>query len=247
MAVLGLAAIMSVSMFVCGCAKKEEPVKKAAPEKKEEVLKVIGRESEGEYVYKITLTNKTAKNIVGVSIKDSSLEAYPENMLSEGDVFSADEKRNLYYDAEAAMKAADDKLLTPQIDVQITFEDQTVCVLTAFPFDDLKAGEIHFEDEVAFLQYKSLASKENVSTKEAELAVKAAKEQAEAEAEAAAKAQAEAEAKAQAEAEAKAQAEAEAQRQREQQKAQPKPQPQPQPQETPGGAQDGCVNDGLVY
>ena len=172
-------------------------------------------------------------------------------MLETEDVFADQEKRNLYYDSTSAKEMGEDqaveteedaKVLQPQIDIQLTFDDQSVLVLSAFPFGDVEEAQIYLEDEVAFIQYESLASNEMISTKEAELTIKAeAAAQAEAEAAAAAQAQAEAEAAAAAQAQAEAEAAAAAQAQAEaarQQAAQ---------QQAPSNQSDGCVNGGLVY
>ena len=117
-------------------------------------------------------------------------------------------------------------MLNPQMDIQLTFEDQTSLILTAFPFGDVEEAQICLEDEVAFVQYESLSSEELVSTKEAELRIKE---------EAAAQAQAEAEAAAAAQAQAEAEAAAAAERQ------------QQEAQQTQDNMGAGCVNDGLVY
>lgn len=162
----------------------------------------------------------------------SSVEEPPENMLAEGDVFVKDEKRNLYYDAstienvedtvsnEASEINPEEKVLEPQLDVQLTFDDQTILSLSAFPFEDIEEGSIYLEDEVVFVKYLSVATGREVSTKQAELAIKAA-----ADAKAAAEAQAAAEARAAA--------------------AKQKPKKKKTQQSNSSG--DGCVNDGLVY
>lgn len=238
---LTLSLTLALSMFLGGCGSAEtssEEAKAAEEETEEEVLKNIGTEAEGENIYKVVLENKTGKDIVGFSIKDSSMTEYPASMLETGDVFADGEKRNLFYDSASAVEAAeaqaaasgeDTKALEPQMDIQLTFDDQTSLVLSAFPFGDVEEAQICLEDEVAFIEYESLASKETMSTKEAELTVKA-------EAEAAAAAQAQAEAEAAAAAQAQAQAEAA----RQQQAAQ-------QQQTAPSTSGDGCVNGGLVY
>ena len=271
----GVSLMFGMAVLLGGCQGKNDDSDTNIEEKqKEEVLKNIGTESDGENVYKVVLENKTGKDIVGFSIKDSSMTEFPENMLEENDIFENDEKRNLFYDATSAVKAAENqetgedgsaKVLNPQMDIQLTFEDQTSLILTAFPFGDVEEAQICLEDEVAFVQYESLASEELVSTKEAELRIKteaeaAAQAQAEAEAAAAAQAEAEAAAQAQAEAEAAAQAQAEAeaaaaaqaeaeaaaaaQAQAEAEAAAAEQQEAQQSQDNLGA---GCVNDGLVY
>lgn len=187
--------IMAFSMI--GCGKTEEKTKstesteditESETETEEETFKAIGTEKEAENVFCVKLKNSTGKKITGVSVKLTDDEEFPSNMLAKDDVFEVDEERNLFYEVtsdenqetESEDVAEDEKLLTQGYDIQITFEDETVKVLHAFPFEDIKEGELCFEDDVAFVTYRSTSTKQNVSTKEAELAVKQADEEAEA-------------------------------------------------------------------
>ena len=176
----------------------------------------------------------------------------------------------LYFDSASVPTQAPaqegEKLLTPGYHIQITMADGTNYVLNNFPFGDIEEGEICLEDGVAFVKYKSVSSGEDVSTKEAELTIKANNEaaaaaqaaaEAQAQAEAEAAAQAEAEARAQAEAEARAQAEAEEAARREAEAAaaaqaaaeEAARQQQQQQQDTPAdsGSGDSCLNGGLLW
>ena len=239
-------------------------------EKEEEELKTIGTEDAD--AFQVELKNSTEKNITGVSIKLMSETEYPENMLTDGDVYEADESRILYYkapdasgDAAAAADAAEteaadsnQKVMTTGYDVQLTFEDASTAELHAFPFEDISEGEICFADDVAYLSYTSVSTEEKVETKEAELSVKAQKEaEAQAAAEQAAAEQAAAEqaaaeaAAAQAAAEQAAaeqaaaeQAAAEAAAQAAAAAAQQQQQAAP-PADTSGGG-DGCL-DGALF
>ena len=183
----------------CGDKKEETPV----VEEKEPELKTIGQEDKE--AFKVEIKNATGKNIKGITIKQTDEESYPENMLEDGDVFTDQESRNLYYkvpeqSTEVSEESAEDtavesegtqeKELEQGYDIQLTFEDDSTAELHAFPFEDIEKGEICYEDDVAYLTYTSVASKEELNTKEAELAVKAAAEQKAAE-EAAAQAAAE--------------------------------------------------------
>ena len=95
-------------------------------------------------------------------------------MMKDSDVFAADEERVLYYDAteaiaaNAAEETDSDKVLTPEYTIQLTFSDDTTAELHQFPFDDVEAAEIHWEDEIAYLVYTSVSSQTEVNTKEAE-------------------------------------------------------------------------------
>lgn len=188
----------------CGDKKEETPV----VEEKEPELKTIGKEDKE--AFKVEIKNATGKTIKGIAIKQTDEESYPENMLEDGDVFTDQESRNLYYkapedttketeenteDMAAESEKAQEKELEQGYDIQLTFEDDSTAELHAFPFEDIEKGEICYEDDVAYLTYTSVASKEELNTKEAELAVKVAEQKAAEEAEEAA-AQAAAEQKA---------------------------------------------------
>ena len=171
----------------CGDKKEETPV----VEEKEPELKTIGQEDKE--AFKVEIKNATGKNIKGITIKQTDEESYPENMLEDGDVFTDQESRNLYYkvpeqSTEVSEESAEDtavesegtqeKELEQGYDIQLTFEDESTAELHAFPFEDIEKGEICYEDDVAYLTYTSVASKEELNTKEAELAVKAAEQKA---------------------------------------------------------------------
>ena len=199
----------------CGDKKEETPV----VEEKEPELKTIGKEDKE--AFKVEIKNATGKTIKGIAIKQTDEESYPENMLEDGDVFTDQESRNLYYkapedttketeenteDMAAESEKAQEKELEQGYDIQLTFEDDSTAELHAFPFEDIEKGEICYEDDVAYLTYTSVASKEELNTKEAELAVKVAEQKAaeEAAAQAAEEQKAAEEAAAQAAAEQKA-------------------------------------------
>ena len=268
----------------CGSEKEETPV--VEEEKKEPELKAIGQEDKE--AFKVEVKNTTGKNIKGVAIKLTDEEAYPENMLEEGDVFADQESRNLYYKAleknenEDVMEESettendgteDEKVLEQGYDVQLTFEDDSTAELHAFPFGDIEKGDLCYADDVAYLTYTSIESKEQIDTKEAELAVKQAAEQKAAEeaaAQAAAEQKAAEEAAAQAAAEQKAAEEAAARKKEAEQAAAASKQQKssgnstssnnnsnPAPSESysnsgdtgnsESSGDDGCLDDGLLY
>lgn len=171
----------------CGDKKEETPV----VEEKEPELKTIGKEDKE--AFKVEIKNATGKTIKGIAIKQTDEESYPENMLEDGDVFTDQESRNLYYkapedttketeenteDMAAESEKAQEKELEQGYDIQLTFEDDSTAELHAFPFEDIEKGEICYEDDVAYLTYTSVASKEELNTKEAEFAVKVAEQKA---------------------------------------------------------------------
>ena len=175
---------------VTGCGSKKEETPVVEEEKKEPELKAIGQEDKE--AFKVEVKNATGKNIKGVAIKLTDEDAYPENMLEEGDVFADQESRNHYYKAleknenEDVTEESettendgtdDEKVLEQGYDVQLTFEDDSTAELHAFPFGDIEKGDLCYADDVAYLTYTSIESKEQIDTKEAELAVKQAAEQ----------------------------------------------------------------------
>ena len=175
---------------VTGCGSKKEETPVVEEEKKEPELKAIGQEDKE--AFKVEVKNATGKNIKGVAIKLTDEDAYPENMLEEGDVFADQESRNLYYKALEKNEnedvteefettendgTDDEKVLEQGYDVQLIFEDESTAELHAFPFGDIEKGDLCYADDVAYLTYTSIESKEQIDTKEAELAVKQAAEQ----------------------------------------------------------------------
>ena len=175
---------------VTGCGSKKEETPVVEEEKKEPELKAIGQEDKE--AFKVEVKNATGKNIKGVAIKLTDEDAYPENMLEEGDVFADQESRNLYYKALEKNEnedvteefettendgTDDEKVLEQGYDVQLTFEDDSTAELHAFPFGDIEKGDLCYADDVAYLTYTSIESKEQIDAKEAELAVKQAAEQ----------------------------------------------------------------------
>ena len=265
---------------VTGCGSKKEETPVVEEEKKEPELKAIGQEDKE--AFKVEVKNATGKNIKGVAIKLTDEDAYPENMLEEGDVFADQESRNLYYKALEKNEnedvteesettendgTGDEKVLEQGYDVQLTFEDDSTAELHAFPFGDIEKGDLCYADDVAYLTYTSIESKE------AELAVKQAAEQKAAEeaaAQAAAEQKAAEEAAAQAAAEQKAAEEAAARKKEAEQAAAASKQQKssgnstssnnnsnPAPSESysnsgdtgnsESSGDDGCLDDGLLY
>ena len=271
---------------VTGCGSKKEETPVVEEETKEPELKAIGQEDKE--AFKVEVKNATGKNIKGVAIKLTDEDAYPENMLEEGDVFADQESRNLYYKALEKNEnedvteesettendgTGDEKVLEQGYDVQLTFEDDSTAELHAFPFGDIEKGDLCYADDVAYLTYTSIESKEQIDTKEAELAVKQAAEQKAAEeaaAQAAAEQKAAEEAAAQAAAEQKAAEEAAARKKEAEQAAAASKQQKssgnstssnnnsnPAPSESysnsgdtgnsESSGDDGCLDDGLLY
>ena len=197
--------VIGTACLVLGCGKKEESTQEAKePETKISEEKEVEKEEETEYktigeesrdALRILLTNQMGGDIIGLSVKESTAKEASDNLLDEGMRIKEEETLCLY-----------------------------VVEITGLELDDMEEAELHFEDEVGYVTYKSADSGKEVSTKETALALKAQRE-AQATAEKAKKEEAKKEeerkaaeqAKKEAEAAAAAQAEAQAQTQYEQQ------------------------------
>lgn len=148
----------SVAETTTEAAATSEPTTEAPTEAE---AKTIGEKQEGDSVCVVALTNETGKNIAEFSVKASSEEEYPDNMLSDGS-FENNEERTLYYENAEG-----------EYTVRIVFDDDTESELHNFPFGDIEEGAIKLEGETAYLVYMSLAEKSEVNTKEEELKISA--------------------------------------------------------------------------
>lgn len=190
-----LAGILCIGVLFSGCKKEEPEEKKEVKEKEPEVTyQVIGRESKD--AYDIFVTNDTENVITGIQIKNSEQAEYPANMMSGEQKIETDETVELYYTPETlpedkagednpADEAEDkpaiaDAVVNITYSVQLTFEDGTVHELSSFAVDDIDEVTVCYEDEVAFLTYQSKSQDVEISTKEAELALKSDREAAKA-------------------------------------------------------------------
>ena len=177
-----LAACLTLCAFCAGSVYAE-----AVPENTEAVeTKTIGEKEDG--AYEVTLVNGTGREICEFRIRTTEETEFSDNLLKENDVFAADETRIFYYapeekeekeyteadfaaadaaEAEGQTEAADEKEVTVGYDLQITFsDDKSTAEINAFPFGDIEEGKIMAEDGVAFVVYKSVRTKEEISTKE---------------------------------------------------------------------------------
>lgn len=225
--------VIGTACLVLGCGKKEESTQEAKePETKISEEKEVEKEEETEYktigeesrdALRILLTNQMGGDIIGLSVKESTAKEASDNLLDEGMRIKEEETLCLYYTPEEGDSAEDSKTLVTY-DLSLAYEDEHVVEITGLELDDMEEAELHFEDEVGYVTYKSADSGKEVSTKETALALKAQRE-AQAAAEKAKKEEAKKEeerkaaeqAKKEAEAAAAAQAEAQAQTQYEQQ------------------------------
>lgn len=183
---IGITGALACGMVV-GCTKKEETTE-ATTEVTTEVtteatteevtLKTIGTEDEN--AFQTILTNNTGQDIVSVTVYDTVSEEYCDELLAKDDSFLDGEQRILYYpevkedaveqeeittETSEISDEDDEKLVSVGYDVKIVLADETEYVLHSFPFGELKEASIKLEDEVAYIE------NDEVSTKDAELAI----------------------------------------------------------------------------
>ena len=117
---------------------------------------------------KITLVNKTKKTIQSLALKPASETEFGENLLPEKKGIKNKGKRNLYYTYQEDV----------DYEMQIVLGEKEY-VIHNLPVTDAKKITICLdkENDVAYIQYKSEESKENVNTKEDEVALKEAAEE----------------------------------------------------------------------
>lgn len=189
---LVLLCCVALAFTAAGCGSSQSTQKKT----KKSNLPAIGKVQSGKYVYTINTTNNTGKTITGFTIKDSSMESYPENMIGTKKTFTNGQKRRLYYNAKSAIQKSSKKStkeLNASFSIQLTFDDNSTAELHNVPFDDIKRMEIDYDQNqsLAYLVYVSKGTKEKVNTLNDEIKIKQ-------DAEAAAAAQAQQQAQAQA-------------------------------------------------
>lgn len=190
-----MAGILCIGVLLFGCSKEKTEEKKSV--NKEESVKgeksgttyqVIGRESKD--AYDILMTNKTGNVITGIQVKTSEQTEYPANMMGSSQKIAKDETVEFFYMSETAEKDKSDEADldgedtvkdTPEItdsvinigySLKLTFEDGSVHELTSFAVDDIEEVDICYEEEVAFFAYESKSMEMEISTKEAELALR---------------------------------------------------------------------------
>ena len=215
-----LLAAMCVCVFMAGCTKEEKEESADKKEKKETVKEVQEKEyetigSKAEGAYEVLITNAAGQDITGIAVKSADKTEWPGNMIPSGKTFKKGQTVRLYYTPEkdSNTAVASDKAVKPSFDVNLTLADGKTYQLSGFPFEDMEEVSVKIADDVAFLEYTSKTSKEQVSTKEQELGLKAQREQEAAARAAAEKAAADTQAAADAQAAAEAQAAAAAENQ----------------------------------
>ena len=133
-------------------------------EKQESELPPIGTKAEGEFIYHRKLTNGTDTGITGVCVKDQWMDDFSDSLVSAGDTWKTGEKRDFYYNTEESQDAAAETEKKAQYRLHLLFEDGTEATLYEAPLADFDEAEILEEDGYYYLRFKSLSTKEEVST-----------------------------------------------------------------------------------
>ncbi len=127
-------------------------------------LPVIGTKAEGEFICHRKFTNGTGTGITGVCVKDQWMDDFSDSLISAGDTWKDGEKRDFYYNTEESQKAAAETEKKAQYRLHLLFEDGTETTLYEVPLADFDEAEILEEDDYYYLRFKSLSTKEEVST-----------------------------------------------------------------------------------
>ena len=148
-----------------------EPTATPVPE-----LKVVGEKSDSKDTFCVTLENGTKQEITAVSVKTGSEEKFGEHDARWRDPRKERKVRACYTPKteEESSGSGDEYFVSPRYDVQLTLKDGKTYVLHGFPFEDIKEGTALLEDDIAYITYTSVSTKEKIDTKEAERATKEA-------------------------------------------------------------------------
>ena len=211
-----LCLTLAAGLLMTGCSGNGEDTSSAVSELSQPQTDLtIGREQED--AYQVAMDNQIGQDITAVAVKLTTEESYPADLMEDGQTWSDGETALVCYlpgEAAASQDEEDGIAVKDTYEMQLTLEDGSTIQLTTVPFEDMDACTLYLEDDVPYLEYTSLSSQEEVSTKETEsAAIALAQQQAQEAAAAQAAAEAEAQRQAQEAAAAQAAAEAEAQRQ----------------------------------
>lgn len=128
-------------------------------------MKTIGEKTDSETAVSIEVKNYTGEAITSWKVKFTGEDNYSENMLEKDDIYLQNGTRLLVLDPKT-------KDANRICDIELTFEDITATIHN-FPLDDANYVELRKEENVAYLIYESLTSKQEINTLEEEQAIAA--------------------------------------------------------------------------
>ena len=207
--VWALAAVLCFGMAGTGCTQKEpaepEPEYETVGQESEDALDFLLTNATGNTITGLSVKSSAQpeypSNMIasGQTVEaDETVEFYytPESAAGGSDAAQAEEAEETP-DAEGAPEeentseaedAAGEEESAPVADAQINetyslqvpCEDGTVKEVSNFAVNAMQDADLMYEDEVVFVKYTSISADTEISTKEAELAVKADKDAAQA-------------------------------------------------------------------
>ena len=148
--------LVLVLILCCAAAASADEEEKEAEDGEEEVLDVIGEQTEDGY--KIRLVNATGTDITGINIKPADGEEYT-NLMEEDEVFEQEEASYLCY------APGEEETEETLYDLQIIWSDWTVGELHDVALSDIQEGEIQRAwNSLPYLVYVSVSTGEEVDT-----------------------------------------------------------------------------------
>lgn len=162
---------LSIIFMESGVEVTPKPVRITPVASEDDYLLTIGKKAKGKYVLRIRVKNQTGRRIKKITIVPAGIN--PEknkqkSLLSEGDIFTNNENRILYYNVA---KNKFDGRIADSFHIRLVFEDDTGWTLTDIPLQDVKEAVFCSEEDICYIEYVSKESGELVSTKEYELAM----------------------------------------------------------------------------